>query len=164
MLSHLHGISAFHPNQNLGEVKSALWSRVLGLVGKEGLLMMLDMLLHYAIYIRCREGNNLRQLSGNPLVVALIANAHNLLGTPLGDLQVLPISNGSICRSHPSALDNSVHAGGISTAMKPRAESSITFVRQRMLYARAALNANGKVALGLRHIRGTAPALRYHCI
>ena len=31
--------------------------------------------------------------------------------------------------------------------------SAITFVRSRMLYARAALNAKGKVRFGLRHIR-----------
>ena len=34
-----------------------------------------------------------------------------------------------------------------------RKPSEIRFVRHRMLYARAALNAKGDVAFGLRHIR-----------
>ena len=31
--------------------------------------------------------------------------------------------------------------------------AAITFVRNRMLYARAALNAKGRITFGLRHIR-----------
>jgi hypothetical protein len=34
-----------------------------------------------------------------------------------------------------------------------RSPNEITFVRNRMLYARAALNAHGGVRFGLRHIR-----------
>lgn len=34
-----------------------------------------------------------------------------------------------------------------------RQPSSITFVRNRMMHARAALNAKGEVRFGLRHIR-----------
>lgn len=34
-----------------------------------------------------------------------------------------------------------------------KAPSEITFVRNRMMYARAALNAHGLVHFGLRHIR-----------
>ena len=36
---------------------------------------------------------------------------------------------------------------------KRRKLSTITFVRSRMLYARAALNAKGGVRFGMRHIR-----------
>ena len=35
----------------------------------------------------------------------------------------------------------------------PRCPSAISFVRSRMMYARAAINAKGEVKLGLRHIR-----------
>ena len=35
----------------------------------------------------------------------------------------------------------------------PRTHSEIVFARNRMLYARAALNARGLVHFGLRHIR-----------
>jgi len=37
-----------------------------------------------------------------------------------------------------------------------RSPSEITFVRTRMFYARAALNARGRVHFGLRHIRTAA--------
>lgn len=64
-LSHIHGLSAYYPNQNVNEMKGIPWSRVLGLAGKEGLFLMLDMILHCAIYVSCGQGNNFRQLSGN---------------------------------------------------------------------------------------------------
>lgn len=50
----------------------------------------------------------------------------------------------------------------------PRKSSGIRFVRSRMLYARAALNAKGGVRFGMRHIRkahdkiGKRSLLRYH--
>lgn len=34
-----------------------------------------------------------------------------------------------------------------------KSPAAITFVRNRMFYARAALNAKGRVTFGLRHIR-----------
>lgn len=40
-----------------------------------------------------------------------------------------------------------------------KAPSTIVFVRNRMLYARAALNARGFVHFGLRHIRKSFKAL-----
>lgn len=54
-------------------------------------------------------------------------------GSPSGS-KALPPPNG-----HPK------------TAIK--SPSAITFVRNRMFYARAVLNAKGKVRFGLRHIR-----------
>jgi hypothetical protein len=55
-------------------------------------------------------------------------------GHPLGDLQPLA------AKPQPS----------LKTARSP---SSITFVRNRMMHARAAVNKQGGVRFGLRHIR-----------
>ena len=38
-------------------------------------------------------------------------------------------------------------------SIEPRKLTAIRFVRSRMLYARAALNAKGGVRFGMRHIR-----------
>jgi hypothetical protein len=53
---------------------------------------------------------------------------------------------GLIPKSESKSLDQ---------ARKP---SEIKFVRNRMFYARPALNGSGGVRLGLRHIRKTAPS------
>jgi hypothetical protein len=51
------------------------------------------------------------------------------------------------------AEKQSVAKKDISTPDINRKPSAITFVRSRMFYARAALNAKGGVRFGMRHIR-----------
>jgi hypothetical protein len=65
-----------------------------------------------------------------------------------------------LCDSTASAPTCQAAAGLITGKAKSKPKSldrhspgSITFVRNRMLYARAALNAKGEVRYGLRHIR-----------
>jgi telomerase reverse transcriptase len=65
-------------------------------------------------------------------------------GLPLGDLQTLPAEGTSIkAPVLKSKQDKVVN----------HSPSAITLVRNRMFYARAALNAKGGVRFGLRHIR-----------
>lgn len=162
-LSHIHGLSAFNINQNVNELRGSLWSRVLGLMGKEGLLIMLNMLLYCGIYISCGNTNNFRQLSGKvPLNYRLPSLLISGSGKPLGDLPVLSMPKLPIIRSEESGPHIQRRHSGIATVEKSRSPSSIVFVRQRMLYARAALNANGKVALGLRHIRMNDRLLQFN--
>jgi telomerase reverse transcriptase len=73
----------------------------------------------------------------------------NIIGLPLGDLQTLPEKEEKTPVSAPGL------SCGKRTVVPPTAHnpSSINFVRSRMLYARAALNAQGGVRFGLRHIR-----------
>lgn len=74
-------------------------------------------------------------------------------GTPLTELQPLSASNfqRKVLTSKPELCKTSIlcHVAQ-STHKNPAA---ITFVRNRMFYARAALNAKGRVTFGLRHIR-----------
>ena len=74
--------------------------------------------------------------------------AHSNKGIPLGDLEVQ-----TNVTQHPNRGDPSTKIVGKITASPPISPGSIAFVRNRMLYARAALNARGNVQFGLRHIR-----------
>ena len=77
-----------------------------------------------------------------------------LLGTPLNELQIRTGPDTVQCFSKAQLTR---HGGrvraGKSTAKAGRNPSSIHFVRNRTFYARAALNARGRVTFGLRHIR-----------
>ena len=67
------------------------------------------------------------------------------IGQPLSELKYLPpvVIGGSADETLPGNHPKNTF----------RAPNEITFVRNRMLYARAALNAYGRVRFGLRHIR-----------
>lgn len=79
-----------------------------------------------------------------------------ILGTPLTDLPPLvaqkPLILPNQLKQADSRLSNSraLHDVSRQTVNSP---SAITFVRNRMFYARAALNTKGRVTFGLRHIR-----------
>lgn len=79
--------------------------------------------------------------------------ADHMTGLPLGDLQILP---GPAFRA-PDCQTSEVKSGSNITEKQKlealRTPTHITFVRNRMMYARAALNAQGGVRFGLRHIR-----------
>ncbi len=68
-------------------------------------------------------------------------NLYQLVGTPVSELESL------------AQLGDKEEAPR-NTELRP---SEISFVRSRMLYARAALNARGLVHFGLRHIRVSPP-------
>ena len=78
------------------------------------------------------------------------------LGTPLTDLPPLlsqkPLNIPNQLKQADSGLGNNglLHDISQQTVNSP---SAINFVRNRMFYARAALNTKGRVTFGLRHIR-----------
>lgn len=80
--------------------------------------------------------------------------AEALLGTPLTELRPL---TGPRNRESKAAKGLQIAApvehGTESNQRAPNTPSSIYFVRNRMFYARAAINAKGQVTFGLRHIR-----------
>lgn len=70
----------------------------------------------------------------------------------------LPVSD----QKPPQTLrDTSLHAGGLAgtkstsarVLVEHRTPNNIAFVRSRMMYAKAALNAKGGIRFGMRHIR-----------
>ena len=79
----------------------------------------------------------------------LLSERHTVLsvceGQPLGDLSI----HG---QKDPSTAEISQKEARVAKGVL-RGAAEIIFVRNRMLYARAALNAQGGVSFGLRHIR-----------
>jgi hypothetical protein len=75
-------------------------------------------------------------------------------GEPLGELKPLTQLNPSKPVEKTKAERKLMSCAQISTvSASVRTPGNIVFVRNRMLYARAALNAQGGVSFGLRHIR-----------
>lgn len=80
-------------------------------------------------------------------------NFYQLSGVPLPDLQA------DQKHGHQNEAATVTKLPVLTQGFEPRSPSSITFVRSRMLYAKAALNAKGGVRFGMRHIRGYITAL-----
>lgn len=134
--SSIPGIISTHPNDHVISIKSSPWPRVLALMGKEGERTMIDLILDCGIFLP---------------VVNIHGTFHQLSGYPLGDIQILPQSS-----TQPLALRATkpkvISSVKVKTSEVLRTPASITFVRNRMMYARAALNKQGGVRFGLRHI------------
>lgn len=77
-------------------------------------------------------------------------------GTPLADID--PTTPASALQNHCGQDKSSNPAAEAGAKRIGKARDNLTtirFVRSRILYARAALNARGRVRFGLRHIRTT---------
>ncbi|KAK3310065.1 uncharacterized protein B0T15DRAFT_22848 [Chaetomium strumarium] len=121
------GLHSVYPNQHVQALRASPWPQLLMLLGKEGERIMIDLLVDCAIFRSVKAGKgNLYQLSGIPV------SQLEPLGQD-GDKEGLPLTG----------------AGQRNAERRP---SEISFVRSRMLYARAAFNARGLVHFGLRHI------------
>lgn len=92
---------------------------------------MIDLLLDCAIFNHVEAGRE---------------NYHQICGIPVSDLDYR--SAHTVVVDSANASEKRLPQGGAA-----RGPSEVTFVRSRMLYARAALNARGLVHFGLRHIR-----------
>lgn len=115
-------------NTNVEHLKSPVWCRLHALLGKYGESIMADLLTDCGIFSPLEsEHGNYFQLSGLPLS------------------ELKPETAGPVASS-----DASLKKKSQDEVRKPGA---ISFVRNRMLYARAALNAKGGVRFGMRHIR-----------
>lgn len=134
------GIVPHYPNDNVSILKGAQWNKVLNLLGKDSERVMLNMIICCGIYVMVENGRG---------------NFYQLSGTPMTDLKAL-VSANSICdashQKHQSTTRSRDAETIVESAGRPRAPASISFVRSRMLYACAALNAKGKVTFGLHHI------------
>ncbi|XP_014554463.1 hypothetical protein COCVIDRAFT_104862, partial [Bipolaris victoriae FI3] len=103
--------------------------------GQSGDRIMMDLLLDCAIFLP---------------VEANMGNYYQLSGMPLSEVQL-----DSVVSNGPGNTNTNTQpiAKSLYLQSEDRTPGSITFVRSRMLYAKAALNANGGVRFGLRHIR-----------
>jgi telomerase reverse transcriptase len=146
------GIVSQHPNSYAETLKSPVWCRLHALLGPGGDRIMMELLLYCGLFCAV-EGNpgNYFQLCGTSHMYS-IAHLHHLTaaGHPISELKPLPTGppqGAAVSHDESKPRPNS------STAIEPRKPSAITFVRSRMLYARAALNGKGGARFGMRHIR-----------
>jgi telomerase reverse transcriptase len=108
-------------------------------LGRGGDRVIMDMLLECAIF---------RPVSGGT------ANYYQLSGSPISDVKPDQKRKNTL-----SELAEAAKTAPVNVSCENRSPSTITFVRSRMLYAKAALNAKGGVQFGMRHIRQSFPLL-----
>ncbi|OJD10445.1 hypothetical protein AJ78_08549 [Emergomyces pasteurianus Ep9510] len=139
-MSGIRGIVPRYPNKNVSALKSPPWTDVLGLLGKSCEEIMLHLLLDCCIFIQVDEENkgSFYQLSGIQLSELKLLHPRPEAKFAQGTIEQAAQTRAA---EPPRLADDVLHT-----------PASITFVRSRMLYARAALNAKGKVRFGLRHI------------
>lgn len=131
------GLFALHVNRQAEALRTAPWPELLTLLGKSGEQMMIDLLLDCGIFTKVTAGRG---------------NYTQLSGIPVSELDYWPSQDGLADKA-----PNQPRREGTTPESMCRTPSAITFVRSRMLYARAALNARGLVHFGLRHIRRFPP-------
>lgn len=157
-MASIPGVVSHYPNSHVSTLKDSVWADVLGLLGKEGERIMLDLILKFGIFVAVESGReNYYQLCGKCQGGACL-NGHLLfmsIGTPLTELKarsaikILPKPQ----EPKTSANFQALLKPAPHPQKAPKSSAAIIFVRNRMFYARAALNAKGKVRFGLRHIR-----------
>ncbi|WQF78234.1 hypothetical protein CDEST_03248 [Colletotrichum destructivum] len=124
------GLVSVQPNHSVQALKETPWPQTLMLLGKSGEQIMIDLLIDTAVFLPVKAGiGNLHQLSGIPILESSVSVGTNQSKTDHSKGQSKPVD-----------------------AVHERLPSEITFVRNRMLYARAALTTKGTVHHGLRHI------------
>ncbi|KAK8126658.1 RNA-directed DNA polymerase [Apiospora kogelbergensis] len=116
------GIFSIYPNQRVERLKQSPWPEVLKLLGDSGDRIMMDLLLDSSVFLSVGSSQG---------------NYYQISGQPLYDTELLGTTHGDTKNA--------------STGFQ-RSTTEINFVRNRMLYARPALNARGLVHFGLRHI------------
>jgi telomerase reverse transcriptase len=125
------GLFEVFTNNHVRALKQDPWPHLLLLLGKAGERIMIDLLLDCSIFSKLAAGRD---------------NYQQLTGIPVSELDYhLPLLSSSSPRR--------ISKQGANQVDSVRTPSEISFVRSRMLYARAALNAQGYVQFGLRHIR-----------
>jgi telomerase reverse transcriptase len=116
-------------------LKEPKWCRLHALLGQHGDRILIDMLLDCAIFLPVTGGTS---------------NYFQLSGIPISDLK-----SDEKQKDEPLRDEAKQSAKGVPLNLhsENRSPGAITFVRSRMLYAKAALNAKGGVRFGMRHIR-----------
>lgn len=121
--SSIPGLSATYHNGRVAAIKESPWPQLLTLLGQSGESIMIDLLLDCSIFLHVESGQG---------------NYYQLSGMSVFDSEPLSSQTASLPEK---------------PVLSERKSTEIVFVRSRMMYARAALNARGSVSFGLRHIR-----------
>ena len=63
------GLTSIYPNTHVSHIKGATWTDLLNIMGREGEMIMLGLILDCGIFIPVDQGrDNFYQLSGKPLL------------------------------------------------------------------------------------------------
>ncbi|KNG48986.1 telomerase reverse transcriptase [Stemphylium lycopersici] len=127
------GLQEIHVNSHVRTLKEPVWCRLHALLGQGGDRIMMNLLLDCSIFLPVEaNAGNFYQLSGVPVSEVQPEEAwNNTAGKVKTDAE-------AATKSHLKSEN--------------RSPGAITFVRSRMLYAKAALNARGGIRFGMRHI------------
>lgn len=120
-------------------LKEPVWCRLHALLGPGGDRIMMNMLLDCSIFLPIRANTG---------------NYYQLSGVPISEIKPDHVQNNSTEKTNVGA---EAATKPINLNSEKRAPGAITFVRSRMLYSKAALNAKGAVRFGMRHIRAFLP-------
>lgn len=149
------GLYRVYDNNRVQTLKQSPWPLLLTLLGKSGESMMMDLLLDCSVFMYIETGKgNYYQISGAYFIIRN-SGAYTdgqIAGEPVSDLST--VGNADKDQKAPSK----------ESSNPEKSPSEINFVRSRMLYARAALNARGLVQFGLRHIRMAFILLTSHLL
>ncbi|KAF2630853.1 hypothetical protein BU25DRAFT_249279 [Macroventuria anomochaeta] len=132
--SSIPGLVARYPNSYVHALKGPLWCRLHAVLGEGGDRIMIDLLMDCAIF---------RPVDDK------FANYYQMSGPPVSDMepdQLLKEAPVDSVPGKPASRPLLSLTGGDRTPCK------IAFVRSRMFYAKAALNAKGGIRFGMRHI------------
>ncbi|KAH6866719.1 hypothetical protein BKA58DRAFT_210337 [Alternaria rosae] len=128
------GLQERLPNSFAKTLKEPVWCRLHALLGQGGDRIIIDMLLECSIFIPVNaDTGNYYQLSGVPV--------HEVKSDENQKSNIARVNADKEGPTKPSHLK-----------IESKKPGAITFVRSRMLYAKAALNAKGGVRFGMRHI------------
>ncbi|OJD24892.1 hypothetical protein ACJ73_03741 [Blastomyces percursus] len=159
-MSGIRGLVPQYPNKNVSILKNSPWTDILGILGRSCEEIMLHLLLDCSVFIEVDEKkHSFYQLSGEKYILLFGLLPDNNLGSihsgiSLSELRTLERPLHTKLLQGASGEATTVAAAGsfIPANNAPHTPATITFVRSRMLYARAAFNAKGRVRFGLRHI------------
>jgi telomerase reverse transcriptase len=150
--SHIPGLYEVQPNDNARALKAEPWPQLLALLGKSGEAIMLDLLVDSAIFVPVESGiGNYHQLCGESARCNIPKRTSNdySKGIPISELEPGELWQ-SKTKLHPYPLPSGLIKVGKEYSRQP---AEIAFIRNRMMYARPALNSSGSVLPGFRHIR-----------
>jgi hypothetical protein len=133
--SSVPGLVARTPNSHVQTLKEETWCRLHALLGPGGDRMVMDMLLECAVFCPIDGGN---------------ANYYQLSGIPLSELKPDQKPNDNIAEV---GVNRVVETAPPKQCAESKTLGAITFVRSRMMYAKASPNAKGGLRFGMRHIR-----------
>ncbi|RMZ73943.1 telomerase reverse transcriptase [Pyrenophora seminiperda CCB06] len=128
------GLQECYRNSYVRTLKEPLWCRLHALLGQNGDRIMMDMLLDCSIFLPIK---------------ANIGNYYQLSGPPVSDIDPGGLQKNS---TENTSVGTEPGAKPVNSNSENKAPGAIAFVRSRMLYAKAALNAKGGVRFGMRHI------------